>query len=159
MKGEDYMETILNQWWAYILLGIVAGIFRGMLGIGSGTILIPGLVFLFYFSQKSAQGTALAVMVPMVLVGAIRYYLNPEIKLNLTYIGLIAGGAVAGAFIGTALVYYFPGNILRKFFAVFLIIVGFKMFLTKPKSINMPSVSKPPVNHGVDSNYSSVKKI
>ena len=31
----------------YIILGLVAGIFGGMFGIGGGTILIPAMVFLF----------------------------------------------------------------------------------------------------------------
>jgi uncharacterized membrane protein YfcA len=55
----------------FILLGICAGTLSGLLGLGSGIILIPTLVLLCGFAQKSAQGTTLAVMVPMILVGAL----------------------------------------------------------------------------------------
>ena len=66
------LEVPESPWWRFVLLGVVAGIISGMLGLGSGTLLIPALVFLFAFPQKSAQGTALVVMVPMALVGATR---------------------------------------------------------------------------------------
>ena len=47
-----------------ILLGLVAGVFSGLIGIGGAIIIIPVLVLLFGLSQHSAQGTTLALMVP-----------------------------------------------------------------------------------------------
>lgn len=72
---------------------------------------------------------ALAVMVPMVLVGALRYWKNPEIEMNATVIGLIILGALAGTLLGTELAARLPGHILRKLFAVILIIVAVKMLM------------------------------
>lgn len=60
-----------HTWRIFVLLGICAGTLSGLLGLGSGIILIPTLVLLCGFAQKSAQGTALAVMVHMVLVGTL----------------------------------------------------------------------------------------
>lgn len=122
-----------NYWWLFILLGICAGVISGTLGLGSGTIIVPSLVLLCGFMQKSAQGTALAVMVPMALVGAIRYWKNPEIEMNAVIIALIILGAVAGALAGTELVSKLPSNVLRKVFAIFLVIVAVKMFTASPK--------------------------
>ncbi|MDE2217515.1 MAG: TSUP family transporter, partial [Planctomycetota bacterium] len=48
----------------YLLLGLVAGILSGLIGVGGGVIIIPALVFLFGLSQHQAQGTTLALMVP-----------------------------------------------------------------------------------------------
>lgn len=48
----------------YVLLGLVAGIFSGLIGIGGGVIIVPALVFLFGLSQHQAQGTTLALLVP-----------------------------------------------------------------------------------------------
>ena len=48
----------------YLLLGLVAGTFSGLIGIGGGTIIVPVLVFLFGLSQHQAQGTTLALLVP-----------------------------------------------------------------------------------------------
>jgi uncharacterized membrane protein YfcA len=125
----------MSNWYLLIVLGSVAGIVSGLLGLGSGTILIPGMIFIFSIPQKSAQGTALAVMVPMVLVGAIRYKLNPEVNVNMYHVLLIAVGAVAGAFLGTMLIRYAPTAVLRRVFGVFIIIVGLKMILSVPKPV------------------------
>jgi uncharacterized membrane protein YfcA len=59
----------------YILLGLVAGITSGFIGIGGGVIIIPLLVFLFGFTQQQAQGTTLALMVPPIgLLATWLYY-------------------------------------------------------------------------------------
>jgi len=47
-----------------LLLGMVAGILSGLIGIGGGIIIVPALVLLFGLSQHNAQGTTLALMVP-----------------------------------------------------------------------------------------------
>jgi uncharacterized membrane protein YfcA len=124
-----------NARWFFVLLGICAGILSGLLGLGSGIILVPTLVLICSFEQKSAQGMALAVMVPMALVGALRYWRNPAIEMNVAVIGLIILGALAGALLGTELMARLPGHILRKIFAVVLVIVAVKMFITptRPK--------------------------
>ncbi|MFZ2147799.1 MAG: sulfite exporter TauE/SafE family protein [Sedimentisphaerales bacterium] len=122
-----------NPWWVFILLGIGAGIVSGTLGLGSGTVIIPALVLLCGFEQKSAQGTALAVMVPMALIGAIRYWKNPEIEMNAAIIALIVLGALAGVLAGTELVGRLPGSVLQKVFAIFLVIVAVKMFTASLK--------------------------
>ncbi len=124
-----------NPWWIFILLGICAGVLSGALGLGAGIILVPTLVLLCDYEQKNAQGMALAVMVPMVMVGALRYWKNPEVEMNGTIIGLIILGALAGVLAGTELASRLPSHVLRKVFAVVLIIVAVNMFVnpSKPK--------------------------
>ena len=85
------------------------------------------------FGQKSAQGMALAVMVPMTLVGALRYWKNPEIEINVVIVGLIICGALVGVLAGTELASRLPSHILKKVFAAVLIIVAVKMFITPTK--------------------------
>ena len=128
--GESSLASLSNPWWAFVLLGIAAGVISGMLGVGSGVILIPALVILFAFPQKSAQGTALMVMVPMALVGAIRYRLHPQIKVSLRHAGLIIAGAIVGSLIGSEVAARVPASMLKKVFAVFIMIVALKMLLT-----------------------------
>lgn len=122
-----------SEWWVFVALGLSAGIISGMLGLGSGIIVVPALVFLCGFGQKAAQGTALAVMVPMALVGAIRYWRNPDIELQGTVIALIALGAIAGTLFGTELAGRLSGATLRRLFAVFLVIVAVRMFIASPR--------------------------
>jgi len=121
-----------NCWWMFVLLGLFAGVVSGGLGLGSGAIVVPTLVLVFSFQQKSAQGTALAVMVPMTLLGALRYWQNPNIEMNFAVIGLIVLGAFVGVLIGTDLAGRLPGHTLRKIFAVVLAIVALKMFTASP---------------------------
>ncbi|MEN6645349.1 MAG: TSUP family transporter [Armatimonadia bacterium] len=62
---------------AILLLGLVGGALSGLLGIGSGIIMVPALSALWekhQDAQKIAQGTALAVMVPMTVAGALSYH-------------------------------------------------------------------------------------
>ena len=116
-------------WWLFIVLGVCAGLVSGALGLGGGIVFIPSLVLLWGFGQKSAQGTALAVMVPMTLVGALRYWKNPEIDMSLTIILLIALGALLGALAGTELASRLPNHVLKKVFSILLVIVAVRMFI------------------------------
>jgi uncharacterized membrane protein YfcA len=110
------------------LLGVVAGLISGALGVGSGILLIPALVLLLGMTQKSAQGTSLAVMVAMAAVGAFRYYTNQEIQMSLTTIVILSIAAVVGAYLGSHLAFMLSGAVLRKMFAVFIMLVGMRMF-------------------------------
>ncbi len=144
------MATLSGPWWGFLLLGICAGIVSGTLGLGSGIIFIPALVLLFAFPQKSAQGTALAVMVPMALAGALHYKLNPQIEMNMLYVSLLAVGAVGGALAGARLARYLPGNVLRKIFAIFIIFVAIKMVLPTPKSARLSSEGRSSAEQSTD---------
>jgi len=73
-------------------------------------------------------------MVPMALLGAFRYWRNPEVELNGLVIALIVLGAMAGTMIGTELVARLPAGVLRKVFAVFLVLVAVRMFTAAPHS-------------------------
>jgi uncharacterized membrane protein YfcA len=127
------MSQLSNPWWIFILLGICAGILSGALGLGAGIILVPTLVLLCDFEQKSAQGMALAVMVPMVMLGALRYWKNPDVEMHGTIIGLIILGALAGVLVGTELASRLPSPVLRKVFAAVLLLVAVKMFVSSTR--------------------------
>ncbi len=126
--------SLPGEWWGFVLLGVGAGIVSGLLGVGSGTVMIPALVLIWGFGQKSAQGMALASMVPLALIGALRYWKNPEVELNHLVITLIVLGAAAGTMAGTELVARLPASLLRKCFAVFLVIVAVRMFTATPRA-------------------------
>ncbi len=124
-------ELVRNSWCWLLLISLLSGILSGALGVGSGILLVPALVLFMGVSQKAAQGTCLAVMVPMALMGAIRYYANPEIKLSTSAILIMIPLAVAGAYFGSWIAATLSDVALRRSFGVFVVIVGIKMFLTK----------------------------
>jgi uncharacterized membrane protein YfcA len=145
------LSQLSNPWWMFVILGIAGGVLSGALGIGSGIVFIPILASVFLLPQKSAQGTTLAVMVPMALLGAIRYWHNPSIEINMTMVALLVAGALGGVLIGTTIMERIPGHYLRKAFAVFLVIVAVRMFV-------MPKRKPAPTNL-TDNNPSEVLKV
>ncbi len=131
----------MENWYLYILAGLIAGIMSSLFGVGSGILVVPILTIAFAFGQKSAQGMALALMVPMALVGALRYYFNPEVDISLKLFGLLAIGGVIGALVGSQVVFSLSESVLKRMFAVFIIITGIHMFV---KSYAKPVAKEPP---------------
>ena len=126
------LAQLFYPWWFFVVMGVAAGLISGSLGLGGGTIVVPALVLICHFSQKSAQGMALAIMVPMALVGALRYW-RLGIEMDWLVIVLMVCGALVGALGGTELAARLPAHVLRKGFAIFLVVVAFKMFTGSPK--------------------------
>jgi len=114
----------------YLLLGLISGIFGGLLGIGGAIVIIPCLVLLFGLSQHMAQGTTLALMVPPIgLLAAWTYYKAGFVDLKVA--GLICLGFFIGGFVGARYATQIPDDILRKIFGVMLLIASLKMIFFK----------------------------
>ncbi len=114
----------------YLGLGLIAGTLSGMFGIGGGTILIPGLVFLAGLTQHEAQGTTLAIMLlPIGLLAVIKYWQSGNVRFDIAAficIGFLIGGLL-GAYVAVGL----PNLILKKAFGIFLMIVAVYMIFAK----------------------------
>ncbi len=111
-------------WFWLLLFGATIGVVSGLLGIGGGILLIPGLMLLFGFSQSEAQGTSLAVMIPPIgIFAAIVYYQHGFVRLPV--VGFIALGFMIGAYFGAKLVPQVPPMYLRLSFGVLLLYLGF----------------------------------
>lgn len=113
-----------------IIIGLLAGILSGFLGIGGGIIIVPALVYLCGFSQIKAQGTSLAILLPPVgILAFIEYYKrgNVDIKAGI----IIAIALVLGSSLASKFVQDISPDLLRKGFAVFMIIISIKMFFSK----------------------------
>ncbi len=116
-------------WPLFVLLGLVAGGVSGLVGIGGGIIIVPALVMLFGFSQKLAQGTTLALLVPPIgLLAAYTYYQQGLVDLRAA--GLIVAGFVVGSLLGARYVTQLSNAMVTRVFAVFLIIVAVRMLIT-----------------------------
>jgi uncharacterized membrane protein YfcA len=114
----------------YVGLGLVAGIFSGIFGIGGATIMIPVMVYVLGFTQHQAQGTTLAAMVPPIgLLAAWRYWQAGNVKLSIA--AFICAGFFVGGLFGANLVQGVPDPLLKKLFGVFLLFVSLKMILGK----------------------------
>lgn len=136
------MPEVSSIWWGLLLLGLFAGVLSGMLGLGSGTMLIPVMVLLLHIPQKSAHGMALAVMVPMALCGALLYWRDPQIQMSLPIIALLVPTALVGSMIGVHLAGRVPVHVLKRIFAVYLLIIALKM-LVFPGAPKQPEAEEP----------------
>jgi uncharacterized membrane protein YfcA len=111
-----------------ILIGLLTGGLSGFLGIGGGIIVIPSLVLLLNFSQKLAQGTSLAMLLPPIgLLAAYNYYKAGYVDVKAAVILIIT--FVIGSYISSNYAVNLPDNIIKKIFAIFLIIYALKIFL------------------------------
>jgi uncharacterized membrane protein YfcA len=114
----------------YLLLGLVAGILSGLIGIGGGTIIVPALIFLFGFSQHLAQGTTLALLVPPIgILAAWTYYKQGYVDLHIA--ALICIGFFFGGLLGAKLATHLSNVILERIFGVALLLIALKMILGK----------------------------
>ncbi len=115
----------------YLLLlgiGLLAGVFAGMFGIGGGLIIVPALLYLMKMKELEAIGTSLAALIPPVgLLGANEYYQNGYI--NIKYAALIALGLFVGALFGAKIVIGLPPVIIRRIYAGFLLVIAGRMIL------------------------------
>ena len=115
---------------AYIILGLVAGIASGLVGIGGGIIIVPALVFIFKFSQHQAQGTTLALMIPPIgILAAWTYYREGFVDIKVAI--LICIGFVIGGYLGAKIASILPDLMLEKIFGTVLVITGLYMIFWK----------------------------
>jgi hypothetical protein len=115
---------------SFVILGFFAGILSGIIGIGGGIIIVPALIYLFKFPQQLAQGTTLALLVPPIgVLAAWTYYKQGFVDLKTA--GLIVIGFFIGGLIGAIYATNLNTDILRKIFAIALVLIGIKMFLQK----------------------------
>ncbi|GAB4554410.1 MAG: sulfite exporter TauE/SafE family protein [Pleurocapsa sp.] len=117
----------------YILLGTLAGVLSGLIGIGGGVIIVPSLIFWFGFSQQEAQGTTLGLLVPPIgILAAWTYYQQGYVNLKVAI--LICLGFVLGGLLGAKLAVNLPSNILEKVFGIALLLIALKMIFSNSSS-------------------------
>ncbi len=113
----------------FLLLGTLAGMLSGLIGIGGGVLITPSLIFLFNFSQHQAQGTTLALLVPPIgLLAAWTYYQQGYVDLKAAI--LICLGFFLGGLLGAKFAVGLSEQILKKIFGTTLIILGVKIFVS-----------------------------
>lgn len=106
-----------------ILVGVLAGVFAGLFGIGGGIIIVPALILLAGFPLVKATGTSLAaILLPVGILGVVAYYRAKVIDLRAS--AYIAAGLLGSVVVGAWLANTLPVDVMRKLFAVFCLYVG-----------------------------------
>ncbi len=130
------IQTIL----ILVIVGIAAGMLGGLVGVGGGIIIVPSLVYFLSFSQKSAQGTSLGLLLlPVGILGVLQYYKQGHVDFKI--VAIIAIGFLFGSYFGSKIALSLPQETVKKIFAILLLVIGFKMLFID-KKIKEPEIEK-----------------
>ncbi len=105
-----------------VVIGVVAGFFSALFGVGGGILVVPLLVLAAGYEERPAMATSLAAIGLIALVGCVSYALHDEVDFaHAAFLGLPAAvGAVAGARLQQRI----ATRTLTVSFAVLLVAVG-----------------------------------
>ncbi len=101
------------------LIGVLAGVASGLLGIGGGILFVPALTILLGLHQVQAEATSLLAIVPVALVGSWRQRAYGNLRIQDA--AVMGGLSVLGVIAGVALANALPERVLRIGFALLLL--------------------------------------
>jgi uncharacterized membrane protein YfcA len=115
-----------------VIIGLLAGILSGLVGVGGGIIMVPLFVLVLGLSQHSAQGHSLAVMLPPVTFLAVyNYHKSGGEGIDWRIALIVSLLFVIGGFIGSKLALQIDQKMLKKVFGVVMLIVAIKLIFSK----------------------------
>lgn len=123
-------RATMNDLLLVLIIGLIAGILGGFFGVAGGVIIVPALIFLVGMPTKAAIGTSLGALLPPVGVfGAWVYWRDGA--LDWRYATLLALGLAIGAYLGAVVATQLSGLVLRRLFALLLLALAVRLFLSK----------------------------
>ena len=111
-----------------ILIGLVAGLFSALFGVGGGIVIVPLLLLLHRYQQRVAMATSLVAIVFTAAVGAVTYALHGQVKPGAA--ALVGIPAVFGAVFGARLQQRVSTRWLSLAFAAVLVGVAVDLLVT-----------------------------
>ena len=113
-----------------IIIGLLAGILSGLVGVGGGILMIPLLIIFLGLTQHEAQGTALFAMLPPIgILAAINYYKEGFVKWE--YAIVIAFTFVIGGYLGSKLSLSLTPQMVRRIFGIIMLLGAIKLISSK----------------------------
>jgi uncharacterized membrane protein YfcA len=110
-----------------VLIGLVAGFFSALFGVGGGVVIVPLLVIAAGFELRSATATSLAAIGITATAGVITYVVHGDVRP--VYAVLLGVPAAAGAAGGAMLQQRLPVRTLSLLFAALLVVIAIRMLL------------------------------
>jgi uncharacterized membrane protein YfcA len=110
-----------------VVIGLVAGFFSALFGVGGGIIIVPLLLLVCAFDARSATATSLAAIGVTAISGVIGFAFHGDVRVEYAaLVGLPAALSVAGA---TALQQRLRTRTIELLFAAFLLAVAVWLFV------------------------------
>jgi uncharacterized membrane protein YfcA len=110
-----------------VLIGLVAGFFSALFGVGGGIVIVPLLLLAGSYELRPATATSLAAIGVTAGAGTIAYAFHGELRP--VYAALVGVPAAAGALAGTTLQQRLPVRTLSFLFAALLAAIAIRMLL------------------------------
>lgn len=102
----------------FVVIGLLAGLFSALFGVGGGIVVVPLLILFVHFQERPAMATSLGAVGIIALVGTVTYALHGEVKPGAA--AVVGIPAALGAVFGTALQQRLHGRTLSLAFAALL---------------------------------------
>lgn len=121
------MPAARSSSFAYIGIGLVAGLFSALFGVGGGIVVVPLLIMALAFQPREATGTSLAAIGLTSLFGVVAYAILDRIQWEEA--ALVGFPAVAGVLAGTWLQQRVSSRLLVLLFAAFLVAIAIQLLV------------------------------
>jgi uncharacterized protein len=133
------------------LVGLIAGVLSGLLGIGGGLVLVPSLLFLQFAAGTEATAVALATsLASIAFTGAWSAYQQHRLgNIDFSKVKKISTGVAVGAVAGGFTAPLVPGMVLKLIFCVFAIYVSMQMLLSLQTRLNIQFSTRSAVGAGL----------
>jgi uncharacterized membrane protein YfcA len=109
------------------LVGVAAGLLSGLLGIGGGIVIVPGLIWAAGLDRHTASGTSLVAILPIAAVAALTYAVAPGGAFDAEASAIFVVGSVTGAVLGARVNARVSERALRTAMAVITLVFGLRL--------------------------------
>jgi len=153
-KGSPAEATTPNDHSILLIAveGIAVGAVTGFVGVGGGFLIVPALVFLRGLRIHIAIGTSLLIIAMKSVVGFVKYLdvLRVEqLSVSWPTIGVFVALGTLGAMLGSRIGRHVNPQVLRRVFAVFLVVMATYIMYREGRSLALPVPSSETVQAAV----------
>jgi uncharacterized membrane protein YfcA len=110
-------------------VGAAAGLVSGLLGVGGGVVLVPGIVWALGTNQRRAVANSLLAIIPISIVGVATYYLASGHHVRFDLGVVLAVGGIAGAPLGVAVGHRVSDRQLQVAFGILMVAAALRLLL------------------------------
>lgn len=125
------------------LAGVVIGVFSSMLGVAGGELIIPTIVLLFAVNIKLAGSLSLAISIPTIIVGLLKYKGKGKLSgLPTRFIVSMSAGSILGALAGSYLLGLVSVSVLQVLLGIILLVSAVKLWRSHSQAVNLAATTK-----------------